>query len=318
MSRVPSSGSTATSTSGPLAVADLLAVVEHRRLVLLALADHDDALHRDRVDHQAHQVDGRLVGGDLVAATDPARGAHRRRLRDPDELESEVPVGRRTGGIGAHSWADPTPAGASATTVSDGAQEHHDQPGREHQGAAHERRRARALRQQRPREEHAGDRLEERQHTRRLRRDVSQQRHVASVENPVRTTPSASTAPHSPGPSGITRSATSRSGATAIAPTRQSQNAIVSGRRRGEQQPLREHDERRIGRGRAEAGSDRPGGRRAAVAVESDQRDPDRADTRQRRAQRGSSARGARAARRPRARAARRRTSGRRARPSRA
>ena len=46
VSRVPSSGSTATSTCGPVAVADLLAVVEHRRLVLLALADHDDALHR--------------------------------------------------------------------------------------------------------------------------------------------------------------------------------------------------------------------------------------------------------------------------------
>ena len=63
VSRVPSSGSTATSTSGPGAVADLLAVVEHRRLVLLALADHDDAVHRDGVEHRAHRVDRRLVGG---------------------------------------------------------------------------------------------------------------------------------------------------------------------------------------------------------------------------------------------------------------
>ena len=47
--RVPSSGSTAMSTSRRRAVADLLAVVEHRRLVLLALADHDDAVHVDRV-----------------------------------------------------------------------------------------------------------------------------------------------------------------------------------------------------------------------------------------------------------------------------
>jgi hypothetical protein len=31
---------------GAFAVADLLAVVEHRRLVLLPLADHDDAAHR--------------------------------------------------------------------------------------------------------------------------------------------------------------------------------------------------------------------------------------------------------------------------------
>ena len=32
----------------------LLAVVEHRRLVLLALADDDDAVHVDRVEHDAH------------------------------------------------------------------------------------------------------------------------------------------------------------------------------------------------------------------------------------------------------------------------
>ena len=49
------------------AVADLLAVVEHRRLVLLALADHDDAVHRHRVEHQAHRVDGRAVGALLLA-----------------------------------------------------------------------------------------------------------------------------------------------------------------------------------------------------------------------------------------------------------
>ena len=79
----------------PGAVADLLAVEEHRRLVLLPLADHDDAAHRDRVDHEAHQVDGGLVGGVLVAPADPARRAHRRRLGDPDQLEREVSVGRR-------------------------------------------------------------------------------------------------------------------------------------------------------------------------------------------------------------------------------
>ncbi len=50
-SRVPSSGSTAMSTARRRAVADVLAVVEHRRLVLLALADHDDAVHVDRVQH---------------------------------------------------------------------------------------------------------------------------------------------------------------------------------------------------------------------------------------------------------------------------
>ena len=95
VSRVPSSGSTATSTSAPCAVADLLAVVEHRRLVLLALADHDDAVHRDRVEHRAasrRRRPGRRRL--LVAAPDPAARAHRRRLGHADELEREVPVGR--------------------------------------------------------------------------------------------------------------------------------------------------------------------------------------------------------------------------------
>ena len=48
-------------------VADALAVVEHRRLVLLAFADHDDAVHLDRVEHGPHGVDGGLVHQFLVA-----------------------------------------------------------------------------------------------------------------------------------------------------------------------------------------------------------------------------------------------------------
>ena len=47
----------------PLAVPDLLAVGEHRRLVLLALADDDHAVHRHRVEDGVHAVDGGLVGG---------------------------------------------------------------------------------------------------------------------------------------------------------------------------------------------------------------------------------------------------------------
>ena len=69
---VPSIGSTATSTIGVAAVADVLAVVEHRRFVLLALADDDDAVHRDGGQDGAHRVDGRAVGTELVAAADPA------------------------------------------------------------------------------------------------------------------------------------------------------------------------------------------------------------------------------------------------------
>ena len=77
---------------GAGSVADLLAVEEHRRLVLLALADDDDAAHRDGVEHEPHRVDGRLVGRDLVPAPDPARRERRGRLGDANELERKVPV----------------------------------------------------------------------------------------------------------------------------------------------------------------------------------------------------------------------------------
>ena len=94
---VPSSGSTAMSTCGRAAVADLLAVEEHRRFVLLALADHDDAVHRDRVEHVAHRVDGGAVGGDLVAAADPAGGGQGGGLGDAHQLQRDVAVGLRLG-----------------------------------------------------------------------------------------------------------------------------------------------------------------------------------------------------------------------------
>jgi hypothetical protein len=57
---------------GPVAAADSLAVVEHGRLVLLALADDDDAVHRHGVENEAHRVDGGAVGALLLAAADPA------------------------------------------------------------------------------------------------------------------------------------------------------------------------------------------------------------------------------------------------------
>ncbi len=77
---------------GPASVADLLAVVEHRRLVLLALPDDDDAAHGDGVDHQPHRVDRGLVGRVLVAPPDPAGRERRGRLGNAYELEREVPV----------------------------------------------------------------------------------------------------------------------------------------------------------------------------------------------------------------------------------
>ena len=49
--------------NGRAASADLLADEQHRRLVALALADHDGALDRHLVQLAAHGVDGGLVGG---------------------------------------------------------------------------------------------------------------------------------------------------------------------------------------------------------------------------------------------------------------
>ena len=96
VSVVPSSGSTAMSTCGRRAVADPLAVEQHRRLVLLALADHDDAVHVNAVEHVPHRVDGRLVGGLLVAR---GRSAALRRVPPP---RSRVPA--RGPGCGP-AWA---------------------------------------------------------------------------------------------------------------------------------------------------------------------------------------------------------------------
>ena len=73
--------------------ADLLAVEQHRRFVLLALADDDDAVHRDGVEDEAHGVDGGTVGAVLVALPDPTSGGQRGGLGDPHELHREVAIG---------------------------------------------------------------------------------------------------------------------------------------------------------------------------------------------------------------------------------
>ena len=91
VSVVPSIGSTAMS-HGRAAGADLLAVEEHRRFVLLALADDDDAVHRHRVEHEPHGVDRGLVGRFLVAAADPAGGGEGGGLGDAGEVHRQVAV----------------------------------------------------------------------------------------------------------------------------------------------------------------------------------------------------------------------------------
>ena len=77
------------STFGPFAVADLLADEQHRRLVALALADHDRAVDRQLVQFAPHGVDRRLVGRLLVALAAQARRGDRRALGDAHELERQ-------------------------------------------------------------------------------------------------------------------------------------------------------------------------------------------------------------------------------------
>ncbi len=83
---------------GRLAVADDLAVVEHRRLVLLAFADHHDAVHLDRVENGVHAVHRSLVGRLLVAHPEQAGGGEGGGLGHAHELEREVAID----GCGVH------------------------------------------------------------------------------------------------------------------------------------------------------------------------------------------------------------------------
>ena len=69
--------------------ADLLADVEHRRLVALALADDDRAGDLDLVHRPAHRLGRGAVGPVPVAAAHEARRRDRRRLGDADHLERE-------------------------------------------------------------------------------------------------------------------------------------------------------------------------------------------------------------------------------------
>ena len=77
-----------------VARAEVLAVVEHRRLVFFSLADHDDAVHVHDVEEQPHGVDGGLVGGVLVAPAHPARGRQRGGLGGAHQVERQVGIER--------------------------------------------------------------------------------------------------------------------------------------------------------------------------------------------------------------------------------
>src|SRR5579871_5060149 len=76
-------------------VADLLADIEHRRLVALALADHDGAIDGKRVEFAAHGIDRRLVRRLLVAAAPEPRRRHRRAFGDANELDRKHALDRK-------------------------------------------------------------------------------------------------------------------------------------------------------------------------------------------------------------------------------
>ena len=90
---MPSIGSTAMSVSIGVPSPIVLAVEQHRRLVLLALADDDDAVHRHGVEHDPHGVDRGAVGTVLVAPAHPPAGGQGGGLRGAHQLQREVPVG---------------------------------------------------------------------------------------------------------------------------------------------------------------------------------------------------------------------------------
>src|SRR5438132_12302340 len=79
---------------GRAAVAHLLAYVEHRRFVLLPLADDDEPGHVDEAEAAAHGVDRRLVSCLLLVAPHEARCSQRSTLGDTHQLERQVAVDR--------------------------------------------------------------------------------------------------------------------------------------------------------------------------------------------------------------------------------
>jgi hypothetical protein len=70
-----------------LVPADLLADVQHRRLVTLPLADDDPPGELDLVHRPAHRLDRRPVGLVLLATAHETRRSKGRRLGDPNHLE---------------------------------------------------------------------------------------------------------------------------------------------------------------------------------------------------------------------------------------
>jgi len=66
---------------------DLLADVEHRRLVAFALADDDGAIDGDGIHDPAHRLDGHLVGLVAIALAHGVGASDGGLLDDPQEFE---------------------------------------------------------------------------------------------------------------------------------------------------------------------------------------------------------------------------------------
>ena len=86
------------------AVADVLSVEEHRRLILLTLADYNDTVHRNRVEHKAHRVNGGLIGSQLVAHAHQSRRRERSGFGYAHQFKGEISIwgSMRVGHQGFH------------------------------------------------------------------------------------------------------------------------------------------------------------------------------------------------------------------------
>jgi hypothetical protein len=75
--------------------ADLLADVQHRRLVALAFADHHGAADVDGVEGAAHGLDRDVIGQLAIAAAHEPGRRQGRRLRDPNDFQGQVAIVHR-------------------------------------------------------------------------------------------------------------------------------------------------------------------------------------------------------------------------------
>ena len=72
--------------------ADLLADVQHRRLVAFPFADDDRAVNRHRIHHATHRLDGDLIRLVTIALPHGVGACDRRLLDDSEEFEGEIGI----------------------------------------------------------------------------------------------------------------------------------------------------------------------------------------------------------------------------------